>query len=180
MKTKQAMYFTFLTAALAALLSTAVQAQEAIGQNDQLIHDAARLGKGEDVSRILKANPAMRDARNDVGSTPLHLAATNPDSGPVKVLLAAGANVNALDNDSNTPLHMAAYVNRTENAQLLLEAGADTSVVNSGGRTAIALGRKSRGDEAAGVIALWDLKGCQAGKHCKQPVPFDLQKMVDQ
>ena len=79
-----------------------------VASHDQPIHDAARTGSGNDVNHLLKADPKQRDARTDLGSTPLHLAATNPDTSAMKALIAAGANPNARDNDGATPLHMAA------------------------------------------------------------------------
>jgi ankyrin repeat protein len=162
-----------------ATLASAAHGQEAIGQNDQLIHDAARMGSGEDVAKIIKENPGMRDARTGLGSTPLHLAATNSDILALKVLLAAGADVNAKDMDGNTPLHMAAYTNRVENAKALLEAGADVNVVSTGGRTPMAMARKSRSDEIAGLISLWILKGCKSGSKCVQASTYDLKRLVD-
>jgi ankyrin repeat protein len=163
---------------VAALASTA-QAQQALGQNDQIIHDAARMGSGADIEKILKENPAMRDARTGLGSTPLHLAATNPDVTAVKALLAAGADVNARDMDNNTPLHLAAYTNRVEATKVLLEAGADVNVVSTGGRTPMAMARKSRADEIAGLISLWILKGCKSGGKCEQASTYDLKRLVD-
>jgi ankyrin repeat protein len=154
-------------------------AEEVIGQNDQIIHDAARMGSGADIEKILKANPAMRDARTGLGSMPLHLAATNPDVTAVKALLAAGADVNAKDMDNNTPLHMAAYTNRVENAKALLEAGADVNVVSTGGRTPMAMARKSRADEIAGLISLWVLKGCKSGGKCEQASTYDLKRLAN-
>jgi ankyrin repeat protein len=121
----------------------------------------------------------MRDARTGLGSTPLHLAATNSDPGALQVLLAAGANVNAKDAEGNTPLHMAAYTNRYEQARLLLEAGADIEAVSSGGRTPIALARKSRADNVAGLLALWTLKSCKPGTSCVPAQPSDLNKLID-
>ena len=161
-----------------ALASTA-HAQQVLGQNDQIIHDAARMGSGAEVARILKENPAMRDARTGLGSTPLHLAATNSDVTVVKALLAAGANVNAKDMDGNTPLHMAAYTNRVENAKVLLEAGADVNAVSTGGRTPMAMARKSRADEIAGLISLWILKGCKSGGKCEQASTYDLKRLAN-
>lgn len=163
---------------VAALASTA-HAQQVLGQNDQIIHDAARMGSGADVARIIKENPAMRDARTGLGSTPLHLAATNPDVSALKALLAAGANVNAKDDDGNTPLHMAAYTNRIEAAKVLLEAGADVNIKTTAGRTPMAMARKSRADEIAGLISLWVLKGCKSGGKCEQASTYDLKRLVD-
>lgn len=140
--------------------------QATLGANEPPIFDAARLGTAAEVDKILKSNPLMRDARNQLGSTPLHLAATNGDIGPLKVLIAAGADVNARDKEDNTPLHMAAYVGRAVAARLLLEAGADVNAKSAGGRTPLSLARKARSDETAGIISLWVLKGCQPGKPC--------------
>jgi ankyrin repeat protein len=137
-----------------------------IGANDQPIHDAARLGTGKDVEKILKANPAMRDARTQHGSTPLHLAATNPDLGALKALLAAGAEVNARDSEGLTPLHMTAYTQNARQAELLLQAGADPYAKTNAGRDPTSMARKTRSDEVSGVISLWILKGCKAGKPC--------------
>ena len=137
-----------------------------IGANDQPIHDAARLGSGKDVEKILKADPAMRDARTQHGSTPLHLAATNPDVSALKALIAAGADVNARDSEGLTPLHMTAYTQSARQAELLLQAGADPFAKTNNGRDPTSMARKTRSDEVSGVISLWILKGCKAGKPC--------------
>ena len=133
---------------------------------DLPIHDAARLGSGADIQRLLKADPKQRDARTALGSTPLHLAAMNPDTSAMKALLAAGADPNARDNDGATPLHMAAYGSRTLNTQILLEAGADPLAKTDNGRDAGSMARKVKADETAGILSLWILKGCKAGKPC--------------
>ncbi len=139
---------------------------QVMGANDKPIHDSARLGSGTEVKAILAATPVDRDARTGLGSTPLHLAATNPDASALKALIAAGADVNARDNDGATPLHMAAYTQRATHARLLLEAGADTTAKTHAGRDAMSMARKNMANEVAGVISLWILKGCKAGKPC--------------
>jgi uncharacterized protein len=139
---------------------------QTLGAHDQPIHDAARLGSGAEVRAILKADPAMRDARTPNGATPLHLAATNPDITALKVLIAAGADANAKDHDGLTPLHMAAYTQRAPQAQLLLEAGADPHAKSNAGRDTTSMARKAMANEVAGIISLWILKGCKAGKPC--------------
>ncbi|MBM3392690.1 MAG: ankyrin repeat domain-containing protein [Betaproteobacteria bacterium] len=143
-----------------------LRAETVVTSVDAPIFDAARLGTAAEVEKLLKANPALRDARNPLGATPLHHAATNLDSGPLKVLLAAGADVNARDKEDNTPLHMAAYATRAGNAQLLLAAGADVNAKTTAGRTPLSMARKVRADETAGIISLWVLKGCKPGKPC--------------
>ncbi len=148
------------------LLTLPVQAQQVLGANDQPIHDAARMGSGKDVTAILDIQPGARDVRTTQGSTPLHLAATNPDMLALRALVTAGADPNARDGDGATPLHMAAYAQNAKHAQLLLEAGADPFAKTNAGRDPTAMGRKAMANEAAGVISLWILKGCQAGKRC--------------
>lgn len=133
---------------------------------DRPIHDAARTGNGEDVRKLLKQDPKQRDARTELGSTPLHLAAMNPDTSAMKALIAAKADPNARDNDGATPLHMAAYASRPEHVRLLLEAGADPMAKTDNGRDAGSMARKVKADETAGVLSLWILKGCKAGKPC--------------
>lgn len=150
----------------AAVLPVIGEEQKTIGANDQPIHDAARMGNAKDVEKILKATPAARDAKNQQGSQPVHLAAANPDPGPLKALLAAGADPNAKDVDGITPLHLAAYTQNTKNTQVLLDAGADPKAKSNAGRDVLSMARKSMANEAAGVISLWILKGCQPKKPC--------------
>lgn len=137
------------------------------GKDELPIHDAARMGTQADVERILKSAPAMYDIPTaTLGATPLHFAALNVDSGPLKALLAAGAQVNARDKNGATPLHMAAFATRTEHAKLLLKAGADPLIKTNEGRDVNSLARRVRADEVAGIVSLWLLKGCKAGMEC--------------
>lgn len=148
-------------------LSGMARADATLGQNELPIHDVARMGTQADMARILKADPALRDTPTvTLGSMPLHLAALNLDSGPLKALLAAGAPVNARDKSGATPLHMAAFATRTENAKLLLQAGADPLIKTHEGRDVASLARRVRADEVAGIVSLWLLKGCKAGTPC--------------
>jgi len=158
------MRLLLLLCSLFCLLNVPVRAQAVAGELP--IHLAAREGSGKEVVRLLKAEPALRDARTALGSTPLHLAAMNPDTSAMAALIAAGADPNARDQDGSTPLHMAAYASRAEHARKLLEAGADPALKNNQGRDATAMARKVKADEAAGVISLWILKGCKPGKPC--------------
>jgi uncharacterized protein len=145
---------------------TAWPMEATLGMNELPIHDAARIGTRADVEKLLKANPALRDARTPMGSTPLHYAALNVDPGPLAALLAARADVNARDKEGNTPLHMAAFSTRLEQTKLLLAAGADVYAKNDLGRDPLSLARKVRADEVAGVISLWVLKGCKPSAAC--------------
>ncbi len=147
-------------------LSQAAEEPKVWGANDQPIHDAARMGSGKDIDRLLKAQPKARDLPTSQGSQPIHLAATNPDVSALKALIDAGADVNARDNDASTPLHMAVYTQKVTQTQMLLDAGADPKAKNNLGRDVLSLARKQMANEAAGIISLWILKGCQPKKPC--------------
>ena len=151
------------------VLAGVVNADNGLGvpaMNELPIHFAARAGNRASVEKILRTDPTQRDIATAYGSTPLHLAALNPDPGPMQALLAAGANFHARDSEGATPMHMAAYATRTKNAELLLQAGADATLKNNIGRDVLSLARKVRADELAGVVSLWLLKGCKPGKPC--------------
>ena len=158
-----------LALAMPATASTAADAAASAptwGLHELPIHDVARMGTQAQMQALLKANPAHRDARTPLGATPLHYAALGEDPGPLKALLAAGANPNARDSEGRTPLHMAAFATRTEHARLLLRAGADPHIKTEAGRDVLSLARKVRADVLVGEISLWILKGCSKDKPC--------------
>jgi len=158
--------FTLVSTGLVSTAPAFGEGPNALGANDRLIHDAARTGTANDVQKILKATPGERDVRNIQGSQPIHFAAYNSDSGPIKMLIAAGANPNAKDIDGVTPLHMAAFARNAENAHLLLEAGADPKAKDKAGRDVLAIAHEVMANEVAGEVSLWILKGCQPKKPC--------------
>ena len=84
----------------------------------------------------------------------------------MRVNLRSITDPNARDAEGATPLHMAAYTQNAKHSQLLLEAGADPYAKTNAGRDPTSMARKVMANEAAGVISLWILKGCQAGKPC--------------
>jgi uncharacterized protein len=71
------------------------------------------------------------------GNTPLKVACVRGDLEAVRVLLAAGAEVNAIVEDECTALHYAAGFGHVEVAQILLDHGARTDVRNRFGRTPV-------------------------------------------
>ena len=142
------------------------QEQKTTGSDDNLVHDAARLGTADEIQKILKATPLERDVADSQGSQPIHFAAFNSDSGPLKALIAAGANPNARDNNGSTPLHQAVYGRNAENTRLLLEAGGDPKAKDNQGRDVLDMAHEMIANESIGIISLWILKGCQPKNPC--------------
>jgi uncharacterized protein len=101
------------------------------------LHLAAFFGKPEAVKALLDAG-ARVDAytRNAFANQPLHAAAAGRHVEVCRLLLAAGADVNATQRGGYTPLHEAAQHGDDEMVELFLSAGADPTIAVEGGGTA--------------------------------------------
>ena len=106
------------------------------------LHFAAKWGCVEVVNMLL-AEGADPDARLGGGSTPLHSLTGCGDSSRTPAiaasLMAAGTNVNAVDNTGRTALHLVALTGDAALAECLLSRGADPNAVDSNGDTALHL-----------------------------------------
>ncbi|XP_039236172.1 ankyrin repeat domain-containing protein 22 isoform X1 [Pipra filicauda] len=72
----------------------------------------------------------------------LMVSKTKQNENLIKMLLRAGADVNATDSSSSTALHYACEMKNQEVIPLLLEAHADTSVKNQDGETPLDIARR--------------------------------------
>lgn len=97
------------------------------------------------------AAPAATDVRPD-GSTPLEWAVFKGDVEQAKKLLAAGANVKAMNAYGVSAMQLAADASNTELIRLLLKAGADPNSPNPDGETALHLVARSGNVEAAKLL----------------------------
>ena len=75
------------------------------------------------------------NTRGNGGESPLHWMSTLGDSKAVRLLLEAGAAIDATDKHGNTPLHEAVSGRHTQAAQALIEHGASIGIKNSRGQT---------------------------------------------
>ena len=83
-------------------------------------HEAAEAGNLEKLRALLKDNPDLVFSKDGHGWTPLHHAAEEGYKGPMELLLAHKAEVNARTNNGETPLHLAAYWAYKDLVKLLL------------------------------------------------------------
>jgi len=128
------------------------------------IFEAARDGTPQEVEKMLAANKNLINARTELGSTPLHIAATSSNPEIAKLLVARGANVNARDNNGTTPLHIAAYTGRKELVEFFLSKGADAYAKDFKNETPHDKAHHSLSHEIEGILAVWMLKNPQSAK----------------
>ncbi|MBQ6418207.1 MAG: ankyrin repeat domain-containing protein [Synergistaceae bacterium] len=95
-----------------------------------------RFSEKGDVQAVIKSLSSGADVRAK-GGTALILAARESHAEVVKILLDAGAGVNAKQEDGNTALMGAAYLDSAEVVKILLDAGADVNAKDNDGETAL-------------------------------------------
>ncbi|TYP72078.1 ankyrin repeat domain-containing protein [Paenibacillus methanolicus] len=105
---------------------------------------AARSGDREQLQLLLEQDVTLAKTENEDGLTPLGFAAHYGQAGAVKVLLAHGAEVNAVSHSkvayipSNTALHAAIAGKRDmEVIRVLLMNGANPNIFDSNGHTSL-------------------------------------------
>lgn len=106
------------------------------------VHEAAALGRVDRLRELLDADPGRASGFGPGGWTPLHLACFFGGSRAVRLLLDAGAPVEATSRNAtaNRPLHAAlAGGAESEAVTALLEAGADVGARAGGGYTPLHL-----------------------------------------
>jgi len=112
----------------------------------------------EDVQRVSELIelgwPGSVEARTGQGTTPLLCASYCGHAGIVKLLLAAGADVNAADDTGWTALIWACYHGRLESARLLVAAKALVNVRGNDGYTPLNCARGRHGHANPAIEAL--------------------------
>lgn len=86
---------------------------------------------------------------------PLHSAVAHRHLEIARRLVAAGADVNAVQADDFTPLHEAAQNGQREMAELLLEAGAQVNPRKMDGKTPLGLALEYEQAQVAELLRMW-------------------------
>src|ERR1700736_970740 len=102
---------------------------------------------------MLLAHHAKLDATDNDGLTPLGIAAQNGKVKATRVLLDAGADVNApIAKGGYTPLMLASISGSSELAASLIEHGAKVNAANPGGLTALMIAAAGNRSTIAGLL----------------------------
>jgi ankyrin repeat protein len=116
------------------------------------LHMAAFNGHVETVKYLLEKG-AVVDCRDSEGKTPLIHACTGPFAAAARVLIEAGADVNARESTEGfTPLMMAAGLGQPEVVRLLLEKQADKSLLDQDQESAADHARNSGHAEIVEIL----------------------------
>lgn len=115
-----------------------------MGKNDSQIFEALRSLDFGALRKLLEAG-ADANARDENGQSPLHHAARIGNEEVCKLLIDAGADVEAeFDFNGERPLAVAVFHGNEEACKLLIDAGADYHAKNSRGASAADTGRRER------------------------------------
>jgi ankyrin repeat protein len=133
MQACQGVFFRVLLLAAVALSSGAlaqVAPSDAEVRAYAGLHAAAATGNVAEIERLLAAG-ADREARDGNGRTPLHVAVYRKQHDAARLLLAKGANANALDRQRYDVVTIAAVADDVPTLKLVLEGGASAKNVTS-------------------------------------------------
>ncbi|MFN8582205.1 MAG: ankyrin repeat domain-containing protein [Gemmatimonadaceae bacterium] len=123
---------------LAAWLLCSAAAPIGRGPGEAPVAEAAMRRDTARVRLLLRQGADVNGAQGD-GMTALHYAALYGDAGQARMLITAGARLEASTrNGAYTPLHLAARAGQASTLRVLLDAGASVSApTSSGGATAL-------------------------------------------
>ncbi|KAL4524715.1 hypothetical protein Ndes2526B_g06907 [Nannochloris sp. 'desiccata'] len=124
---------------------------------------AASVADLERVKTLVKRHPdcihsdGVLDGKS--GYTPLHYASRAGHMAIVKVLIEAGAAVNAATTAGGaTPLHRAAYAGHTNIVEVLLHSGASLHLADADGQTALYKATQQGHSEVVELLQQWSIK----------------------
>lgn len=90
----------------------------------------------------LGEHPVTMNCHGVCGDTPLHVMVWQDDLDGLRMLIAAGADVNAMGDMGETPLHVALNQSNQPMVNALMYAGARTDMRSEFGHTAVELAKR--------------------------------------
>ncbi|KAL3428453.1 ankyrin repeat protein [Phlyctema vagabunda] len=117
------------------------------------LHLAAINGHDSTIKLLLKFGALDIDAKNQLGSTALIIAAAYGWHIVTKTLLNVGADIGSLNHHLNTPLHQAAIGNKPEIITILLEYSAKSNIKKKGSLDDFMNLRNVKGETALQIAA---------------------------
>ncbi|MGM7679643.1 ankyrin repeat domain-containing protein [Microbacterium sp. A94] len=123
------------------------------GEADQRLLTAAQAGDADAAALALRAG-ANLETRNDLEQTPLLLASTYDHVEVARLLVALGADVDALDHQHDTPWLVTGVTGSVAMLEALLPADPDMSIPNRfGGLSPIPAGERGHADYIKRVVS---------------------------
>jgi uncharacterized protein len=104
------------------------------------------------ILKLLLANGAKVNARDDVGQTALTLAAAVGDVASVRLLLRAGAYIHSRDKRGNGALIGAIQFHNVDTIKFLLEQGINPNARNKEGETVLAYAEECKAEEIVQLL----------------------------
>ena len=148
--------FFMLVLLLVASCKNSEPANSLIQQSPQSsLWDAAMSGDVAALSTAIEegADVNALDVReNPNGRRALNWAASYNHVDAIQILLANGAEINAVNRTGFTPLHHAAEESSPDAARVLIEAGADVNLPNNAGETPLERARREGHKEVASLL----------------------------
>ncbi|SCX27250.1 ankyrin repeat protein [Agrobacterium sp. DSM 25558] len=114
------------------LALSAASATASDGNAMKAFHDAVHAGETETVRTMLAADPQLAISADKYGFQPIHLLDMYPDEDVLNLLLANGADINAVNDEGVTILHI---VTDPDAVSLLVERGANVEARDKRGWT---------------------------------------------
>jgi ankyrin repeat protein len=113
---------------------------------------AAVIDKYRSHPQFLGVNIVDANQRGALDDTLLHIASSRGAVADIAVLVASGAQVNAVGDLGYTPLHHAAMGGRVAAVQKLLEFGADPEIKNEYGENPIQVAENGGHEDVARIL----------------------------
>lgn len=119
---------------------------------EQRVDAKIPLARPREIAELLIEAGSDIEAVNQMGNTPLHIAASAGLGDVVKLLLSKNAQVNARGWEQDTPLHDASEKGHATVVKLLVDHGADVNAKNTGDETPLYLACQWKHFDVAEVL----------------------------